>query len=297
MPEPADRLAELRRDLDAAAVHEAGRHAAPTRLFTLPESLRSAVVRVKPSALIGAAVLLVAVLAIVGVRTAWAERAAVPVPVSPTGSASVDAVRDTAAPSTGQVIDEPGATDLPSGTPQAVATSAEPEVATYVHVMGAVSEPGVVQVPAGSRVSDVVEVAGGLSGDADLSRINLARVVVDAERIWIPVTGEELPVEVSDAAPTVPAAAGGVSATTASEGGAAGGAAAGQGGPAVIDLNGADSTTLQTLPGVGPVTAESILAWRTENGQFNTVDQLLEVSGIGPRTLDKLRPLVMVGGP
>ncbi len=301
MPEPADRLADLRRDLDAAAGRGAGRHGAPPRLFTLPESLRSAVVRVKPSALIGAAVLLVLVLAIVGVRAAWAERAAEPVPVATTRSGSVG-VADPAGQTAVNAGDSepatsPGESTLAAQEPEIAATAsgvpaAEPVALLYVHVIGAVREPGVVEVPAGARVSDVVEAAGGLSGTANLSLINLARVVVDAERIWIPVEGEELPVEVADSSPTVSSTPGAIPETTTGDGTGVGEAA-----PAQIDLNTADSTALQTLPGVGPVTAESILTWRTENGRFNTIDELLEVSGIGPRTLDKLRPRVIVGGP
>lgn len=294
MPAHADRLADLRRDLDAAQARGAGRHSVPPRLFTLPESLRSAVLRVKPSALFGAAALLVLVLAIVGVRTAWAERAAEPVPVGSTGNVSVDAVQETgevaasgADPEPAGAVGESTVSATDSGT-----SALEPVASAYVHVIGAVREPGVVRVPAGSRVSDVVKAAGGLSGDADLSRINLARVVVDAERIWVPVEGEELPAEVVDAAPTPGPASGTISETTAPDGTGAGEAASAQ-----IDLNTADSATLQTLPGVGPVTAESILTWRTEHGRFSTIDELLEVSGIGPRTLDKLRPRVIVGGP
>jgi len=294
VPEPADRLADVRRDLDAAQALGAGRHAVRPRLFTLPESLRSALVRVKPSALIGAAALLMLILAIVGVRAAWAERAAEPVPVASTRSTSVDAAQDTDGFPTGDSAKESarsGAEQIVSTT-EPGASATEPLASAYVHVIGAVRQPGVVQVLDGSRVSDVVEAAGGLSGEADVSRINLARVVADAERIWIPVEGEEMPAEVGAPAPTVasaPSAADGAS--------AADGTVAGESPTAQIDLNTADSTTLQTLPGVGPVTAESILTWRTENGRFSTVDELLEVSGIGPKTLDKLRPQVIVGGP
>lgn len=251
-------------------------------------------VRVKPSAVMGAALLLVLVLAIIGVRTAWAERAAEPVPVSTTRSVLTDAVRETGEASAGGVDTEPIGSEGTSTVPITAsgASAVEPVASAYVHVIGAVLEPGVLEVPAGSRVSDVVEAAGGLSRDADVSRINLARVVVDAERIWIPVEGEELPTEVSAPPPTLG------SAPDAAEGGtAANGTAAGDTAPVQIDLNTADSATLQTLPGVGPVTAESILTWRIENGQFTTIDELLEVSGIGPRTLEKLRPQVIVGAP
>ncbi len=258
-------------------------HAAGPRLFTLPESLRSALVRVKPSALIGAAALLVVVLAIMGVRTAWAQRGAEPVPVAATHRERSDAGQPTGRPE--RPVTEPEPTGAGSNE-----SAGDAAASAYVHVIGAVVEPGVVEVSAGSRVADVVEAAGGLSGDADLSRINLARVVVDAERIWVPVEGEDLPPDVVDSAPSVASAPGPPEAAA-----TAGETTTSDATTAQIDLNTADSATLQTLPGVGPVTAESILTWRTEHGRFNTIDELLEVSGIGPRTLDKLRPQVSVG--
>lgn len=236
------------------------------RLLTLPVTLRSAVVRVRPSAVWGAAVLVVLVLAVVGVRSAWALRTAAPTPVP---AATVD--------------HDPVA--LTSRAPEP-AEEAQAPAALYAHVVGAVREPGVVEVAPGSRVSDVVESAGGLSEDADPSRINLARLVVDGERIWVPVLGEEAPEEVAGAVGPGGPAIGGVGSA-----GTSGGVTTSD----VVDVNTADSTALQTLPGVGPVTAEAILAWRTEHGRFTTVEELMEVRGIGPRTLDQLKPLVSVG--
>ncbi len=226
--------------------------------------------------------LLVVVLAVVGVRSAWAQRAAEPIPVS-TSSVSdqdPDALTNPEPVRQGGVAESAGPSVSPD-EPQAT-------VLMYVHVIGAVSEPGVVEVPSGSRVSDVVQSAGGATTSADLSRINLARLVLDGERIWVPVRGEEPPDEAAE--PIAP----GVAATPDGSAGAGeGGAVAGA--PVAVDINTADSGVLQTLPGVGPVTAESILAWRTEHGGFSSVEELMEVSGIGPRTLEKLEPLVTVG--
>ncbi len=228
--------------------------------------------------------LLVLVLAVLGVRSAWAQRAAEPIPVP----ASSITDQDPAAQTIAETRDE-GAVAQPADSTDAKDESPTATV-MYVHVIGAVSEPGVVEVPPGSRVSDVVGSAGGTTTSADLSRINLARLVLDGERIWVPVLGEEPPDEVAE--PTAP----GVSATPdGSASGSAGGGDAAGAGAAAIDINAADATALQTLPGVGPVTAESILAWRTEHGRFSTVEELMEVSGIGPRTLEKLQPLVTVG--
>lgn len=252
-------------------------------------------VRVRPSAVFGAAVLLVLVLAIVGVRSAWAQRAAAPVPVpassnSGQGTLDPDPASASDAAVEGIIRDEAAATQAPGGadeTPEPVATA-------YVHVIGAVVEPGVVDVPVGARVRDVVESAGGLTRAADLTRINLARVVLDGERIWVPVAGEEPPQEVAGPVPAEgPSARNGAAPGNAAD---AGPDAGPDGvGTTVIDLNTADSAALQTLPGVGPVTAESILTWRTEHGAFTTVEELMEVSGIGPRTLEKVKPLVVVG--
>ncbi|MBK6886227.1 MAG: helix-hairpin-helix domain-containing protein [Tetrasphaera sp.] len=143
-----------------------------------------------------------------------------------------------------------------------------------VHVVGQVRHPGVIELPAGSRVVDAVAKAGGATKGADLSAVNLARVLVDGEQILIPKPGEAV----------------GASAPGAGAGGAASGPAA----PAPINLNSADLTALDGLPGVGPVLAGRILAWRAEHGRFSSVDELGEVSGIGEKVLANLRPLVTV---
>ncbi|MGB7982904.1 MAG: ComEA family DNA-binding protein, partial [Candidatus Nanopelagicales bacterium] len=134
-----------------------------------------------------------------------------------------------------------------------------------VHVAGEVRKPGVVRLPAGARVQDAVEAAGGLRRGADLGGTNLARLVADGERI-----------EVGGSEPSV----------------AGDGNSAPAGAP--LDLNTATAEHLDALPGVGPVTAAKILAWRTEHGRFTVVDELAEVPGIGPKTLAELRPLVRV---
>lgn len=160
--------------------------------------------------------------------------------------------------------------------------------AATVHVVGEVLRPGVVRVPAGSRVGDAVAAAGGLTGQADEQRLNLARPVTDGEQILVLRPGEEPPPPAAPPGGGAPGPGGpGGPATP------AGVDAAGDDGP--LDLNTADQDALEELPGVGPVTAEHILAWREENGQFTTVDELMEVSGIGEKTLATLRPHVRVG--
>ncbi|KYH44133.1 competence protein ComEA [Branchiibius sp. NY16-3462-2] len=141
-----------------------------------------------------------------------------------------------------------------------------------VHVLGQVSRPGVVTVPSDARVQDVVRAAGGLLDSADLTRVNLARHVQDGEQIVVPRPGQV----VSTAADP--------SATT-------GGTAAAN---SPVDLNAADATALDALPGVGPVLAARIVQYREANGPFRSVDQLDEVSGIGAKLMEQLRPLVHV---
>ena len=138
-----------------------------------------------------------------------------------------------------------------------------PEV--YVHIAGAVEKPGLYRFVDGSRVADAVEAAGGPLPRADLDAINLAQVLTDGIRIEVPRKGS-----VAAMTPS----------TTTS--------------PAVVNLNSADQTALETIPGVGPVTAAAILQHRTEIGGFESLEQLLDVSGIGPATLEALRPYVTV---
>jgi competence protein ComEA len=150
----------------------------------------------------------------------------------------------------------------------------------FVHVHGRVAAPGLYELPQGARVVDVVAAAGGFTAEADQAAVNLARVLVDGEQLRVPAVGET----VDDGAVGGGDAAAGGSAT-------GGGAAPGGG---AVDLNLADDAALQTLPGVGPATAAAILSWRDENGRFRSVDDLLGVPGIGPKTLEKLRDRVRV---
>lgn len=142
-----------------------------------------------------------------------------------------------------------------------------------VHVAGLVKSPGVVTLPSGSRVIDALEAAGGAKGKADLNVLNLARVLADGEQVLV---GSE---------PTT------MSAVAGSAG--AGGAGASPTG-ALMSLNAATLEQLETLPGIGPALGQRILDWRTEHGQFSSVDELREVSGIGDATFSELEPLVTV---
>ncbi|MFF0814401.1 ComEA family DNA-binding protein [Rhodococcus sp. NPDC003318] len=149
-----------------------------------------------------------------------------------------------------------------------------------VSVVGLVHVNGLVHLPAGSRVADALAAAGGTRDGADVLGLNLARKLADGDQVLVGV------------APPPGAAPVAGSATVGSgQAGATGGASPG----GKVNLNTATAEQLDALPGVGPVTAASIVAWRTANGTFSDVEQLGEVDGIGPGRLDKLRDLVSVG--
>ncbi|MFZ7087795.1 helix-hairpin-helix domain-containing protein [Curtobacterium sp. RRHDQ10] len=157
-----------------------------------------------------------------------------------------------------------------SGTPAAV----------VVHVAGAVAQPGVRALGAGARVQDAVDAAGGVVDGADTARVNLARVLVDGEQVYVPRVGEDQVPQVLGAGGGAPAGRGGAD-------------AAGVPGD-VVDLNSADQAALETLPGIGPSLAGRILAWRTEHGRFSSVEDLRDVAGIGDVRFSELEPLVRV---
>jgi len=160
-----------------------------------------------------------------------------------------------------------------------------------VHVLGAVRRSGVVELPASSRVGDALERAGGATDDADLDRLNLARVLTDGERLYVPRVGQQ---EVPEAlGPVADGAAAGPTAGAGAGGGSGTGSSGGEG-SAVVDLNTADQTALETLPGIGPGLAGRIIAWRDEHGRFTAVEDLLDVSGIGDVRFTELRDRVRV---
>ena len=156
------------------------------------------------------------------------------------------------------------------------APSASPSGTVVVDVAGKVRHPGIATLPLGSRVVDALHAAGGARRGVSLRALNLARLLVDGEQI---VVGVPPPA--------------GVAASAASTASGASGAAgpSGSAGP-LVNINTADEAALETLPQVGPVTAQAILKWRAENGSFTAVDELLDVSGIGDATLAEIAPFV-----
>ncbi len=179
-------------------------------------------------------------------------------------------------------------------TRTAPATAPPGDGGVVVHVEWAVRHPGVYALPAGSRIQQALGAAGGALPDGVPDALNLAAVAVDGTQILVPTRAQVL-------AGTGGAGTGGTGtgAAGAGTGGAAGtGAAPGQGPAgtpgALLNLNTATAEQLDALPGVGPVLAARVVAWRTDHGPFTSVDELDAVSGIGPKMLANIRPLVTV---
>jgi competence protein ComEA len=246
---------------DASVVPVPGRHAS-----------RRLVDRVR---LTSAHLAVVAVLVALGVGVgAWlvVRGQAEPVAVPPLAPASEPLADVPPAPAGGSA---PGTTGFPASSGAPATTGAEasggppsgaPELT--VDVAGKVRAPGIAVLPSGSRVVDALEAAGGARRGVDLTSLNLARPLVDGEQILVGVT-----------------APAGVPATVGDPATAAG---------ALVNLNTADPATLETLPGVGPVTAGAIITWRDQHGGFTAVEELLEVDGIGDATLAQIAPHVTI---
>lgn len=159
-------------------------------------------------------------------------------------------------------------TAAPAGGAAAAGSGGSPTGTIVVDVAGKVRRPGIATLPLGSRVVDALESAGGPRRGVRLGSLNLARVLVDGEQILV---GVPAPAGVAAGAAAAPTSAGGT---------------------AMVNINTATQAELEELPDVGPVTAQSILDFRAENGTFTAVEELLEVSGIGDATLAKMAPYV-----
>ena len=168
-----------------------------------------------------------------------------------------------------------GAGERGSGAPS-VSVAPARDGSAVVHVVGAVHRPGVYRLRVGQRVQEAIRRAGGTKGGADLQAINLAAKVADGQQVVVPRR----------------AASGG--AVAAGAGAGASGAAAGATPAAPVNLNSATAEQLDTLDGVGPATADKILEYRTQHGGFSSIDDLAQVSGIGPKKLEALRKQVTV---
>ncbi len=176
----------------------------------------------------------------------------------------------------------PGSGPGDGGLPMASTTTVA-QGPLVVHVAGAVVRPGVVTVPGGARVADALAAAGGLRTDADPDRLNLAAVLRDGERVAVPAAGQPAPALVEG---------GGGGGSTGPSGGASSAAVDVVG---TVDLNTATAAELEELPGVGPSTAAAIVEHRSTSGAFRSVEDLLDVRGIGDAKLEQLRAHVTVG--
>ena len=187
------------------------------------------------------------------------------------GNVSFERVEDSgpsAEPASGDALDD--ASDGSSSK-----ASAETEV--YVDVDGAVASPGVYRLQDGARVSQAIDAAGGLMAEADVTGLNRASKVTDGQKIYVPTVGEQQ--------------------AALAAGGADGGAAAASGTGAssgLVNINTASAAELQTLSGIGPSMAQSIIDERTQNGAFASVDDLMRVSGIGEKKLAKIKDCICV---
>jgi competence protein ComEA len=160
--------------------------------------------------------------------------------------------------------------EAPPVLPVAAASesSSAPEPSIVVSVVGLVASPGLVTLPDGARVDDALRAVGGAVPGVDLGALNLARRLTDGEQIYVGIPAPP-------GADPVPAVSGP---------------------PGVadkVDLNSATLAALDTLPGVGPVTAQRIVDWRTAHGRFDSVEQLREIDGIGPNRFARLKDLVV----
>jgi competence protein ComEA len=169
----------------------------------------------------------------------------------------------------------------PSAAAQDASPAASPTPDVMVYVCGAVRTPGVVRLPAGARVTDALQLAGGPTGRAELAAVNLAAPVADGQQILVPERG----------APVVASAP----ASSGSSGSALGVSSAGGTTPgALININTASLEELDALDGVGPSTAQKIIDYRTENGGFKTIEDIKEVSGIGDAKFAAMKDQITV---
>ena len=188
-----------------------------------------------------------------------------------------------AGPSEAQAVVLAPVAASPSEAAPAASLPASPTPDVMVYVCGAVRTPGVVRLPAGARVTDALELAGGPTAKAELAAVNLAAPVADGQQILVPERGA--PAVASAPAASVPASSGGALGVS-----SVGGSTTG----ALININTASLEELDRLDGVGPSTAQKIVDYRTENGGFKTIDEIKEVPGIGDAKFAAMKDSITV---
>lgn len=274
--DPADDGRSVPEDLPLVTVLDRTEERARRRRVRLPSISRGALLGVIAVALVAAGAIHLSARGTAIPLTAEA------VPTSTSATATTAPSAPSAAP-TSASGNTPAVAVGTGGGAAADQSGQAPAGTVVVHVTGAVEAPGIVRLPAGSRIDDAVRAAGGARPDADLSAVNLARPLGDGEQVHVPVPGE-----------SPPAPAGSSSGGVSPQAGGAGPAASDAAGGGLVDLNTAGVAELDALPGVGPAIAQRIVDHRDLNGPFASVDDLEQVSGIGPATLEKIRPLATV---
>lgn len=220
--------------------------------------------------------------------TLWRSEGPMPVVDFPQAAAGISTTPAAPHPSGGVAPTSGRSPSTPSPDDRAPQTHS-----MVVSVVGLVARPGLVRLPSGARVGEAIDRAGGARKNADLLSLNLAQVLRDGDQVLVGYAGRNGGTSMRSAV-VGPGSTG----TSSSAGDstapvpAAGDAPSSESG--TVNLNTASQTELESLPGVGPVTAKSILDWRQRNGRFASVDQLTEVDGIGPARLEKLRGKVTV---
>ncbi len=217
--------------------------------------------------------LLISTLAVLGGAWFWGQVAAGQPEVMPLSDVSMQGTEPGGDMTQGA---EPRGADAQGAGPGDQPPGSTAAGLVVVHVAGAIAAPGVIQLPAGSRVHQAITAAGGGTPSADLDGLNLAAVLTDGQKLHVPQTGEDLPAS-SDSA----------GAAAAGENGGKPPAAGGK-----VNLNTASVEELDALPKVGPVLAQRIVDWRKEHGLFKAVEELDAVDGVGPKMLETLLPLV-----
>ncbi|HKS00357.1 MAG TPA: ComEA family DNA-binding protein [Arthrobacter sp.] len=247
------------------------------------------------------AAVLVGFLSLLAGALLWWQVAANGPVVIPLTSVTPDAAGQQADNPPEQESSSPDSDGRDGSGPDEAGKPKEPGAASVVvHVAGAVKKAGVVRLPRGSRVHEGIAAAGGASPEADLDRLNLASTLEDGQKIYVPRRGEAAPPDSSGgpsaagSAPTDGTGAGGTPGGMPGAGSTADAGTAGGGPGAKINLNKATAEQLAELPKVGPVLAQRIVDWRTQQGPFKSPEELDAVDGVGPKMLETLLPLVTV---
>ncbi|KIL44472.1 helix-hairpin-helix domain-containing protein [Jeotgalibacillus soli] len=145
-------------------------------------------------------------------------------------------------------------------------------VSIHVDIKGKVQNPGVYVMMGGDRIMDLIELAGGILSDAEMNYVNLAQKLTDEMVVYIPGIGEEIPEALTvNQAPV-----------------------AGERDASKINLNSADQAMLETIPGIGPAKAQAIIDYRETTGAFQSIEDIMRISGIGEKTFEKLKDSIVV---